>query len=57
MTSIYDELIYVELMLSLISAVIILTALMVNKLRQEIRELKEMLQQRLPPETNAIESE
>ena len=49
--------IYAELMLSLISAVIMLTALMINKLRQDVRELKAMLQQRLPLESDTVEPE
>ncbi|MCD4739003.1 MAG: hypothetical protein K8R89_07065 [Anaerolineae bacterium] len=34
---------------------VILTALAINKLRQEVRELKEILQQRLPPEAEVTE--
>lgn len=52
MTSFIDE-----FMPYLIFVTIILTASIINKLRQEIRELKEMLQQRLPSEVHAIESE
>ena len=40
-----------------LTLMVILTSIMMINLRQDIRELKAMLQRRLPPEVNVIESE
>jgi hypothetical protein len=48
---------YNEFMPPLIFITVMLTALLVNKLRQEVRELNEILQRRLPPDPEVIEPE
>lgn len=52
MTSFVDE-----FMPFLIFIAVMYLSLQLDKLRQEVHELKEILQQRLPPETNKIEQE
>jgi hypothetical protein len=47
--------VYSELMLSLIFASLMLTALIVIQLRKDVRELRELLQRQLPPEAEGIE--
>jgi len=40
-----------------LTLMVIFTSIMMVNLRRDVRELKALLQRRLPPETNAIESE